>query len=172
MPSFVSIGDTLVFSELISVELIRYDPMYGSQAEAVAYFSARVDAQLWLVSPPDQTRQCLITATRAIDCLRFYGKKTDPTQLLENPRNGVLTVPDAIRWACYEEAFSLLKKRNPDTEYGNLFVKARVFDKVRTDYDYAHAPVHILSGITSRRAWNFLHPYLVQDRTLRLRRGS
>lgn len=171
MPN-LALGDVLVFAELAVVEIDNRTPTYGTLGEATAYFSDRVDAQLWLVSDAATLTKCMVTATRAIDDLRFWGEPTEEDQPLQFPRDGATVVPEAIKRACFEEAFSLLRKRVADTEYSNLFVTSRVFDKVRTNYDYARAPEHVVAGITSRTAWTALRPYLCPNRTLNLRRGS
>jgi hypothetical protein len=174
MPSYdVSMSEALVLQETLTFEVIGVVPYYGSLAGASRYFSEQIYGQLWEVTPPDNQEKALITATRAIDNLRFAGRKTDLVQPLEYPRNGDTEVPQNIQRACYEEALARLNGIDPDTEYGNLNVTSRVFGlRVRTDYDVRTAPAHIVAGIGSKRAWDLLIPYLDPARGVTLRRRS
>lgn len=166
------LNDDLVLDESMTMEVTGFVPMYGSIAGADRYFSEQLYGELWTVSSTELKQKALITATRAIDNLRFAGRKNVATQPLEYPRNGDTEVPASIQRATYEEALARLKGVDPDTEYGNLNVTARVFGKVRTDYDVRNAPAHIVAGIGSKRAWDLLTPYLDPATSVRLRRWS
>lgn len=173
MPEFnEGMSDSLDLQESLIMEVSNYMPMYGSVAGADRYFSEQIYGELWTVSTLSNKQKALMTATRAIDNLRFYGEKTSTTQPLEFPRQGASEPPDNIQRACYEEALARLSGIDSDTEYDNLRVESRVFGKVRTDYDTRHAPVHITSGIVSKRAWDYLVPYLDPATSVRLRRWS
>lgn len=167
-----SLDEAVSLSDSTTYEVTDYKPIYGSLAGADRYFSEKVDGEWWSVQTADKKTRALITATRAIDSLRFHGSQTDDTQPLMFPRNGDTEVPAGIQQAAYEEAFALLKGARPDTEYAGSFVTSRVFGKVRTDYDARTTPDHVVSGIVSHRAWLFLLPFLVRGDGVRLRRGD
>lgn len=173
MPNVVGTnGDSLPLTETILVENTNFKPIYGSVEGADRYFSEQLYGQLWEVTPLDKRLKALITATRNIDSLRFAGRKTEPTQPLEFPRNGETTNPQCLQYAVYEEALALLKGAETDTEFAGIFVSSRVFGKVRTDYDFRTAPEHVVAGIASHRAWIHLKPLLVQGKGIKLRRVS
>lgn len=165
--------DVLGLSDGFVVEATNYKPIYGSVEGANRYFSEQLYGQLWEIQTADVWQKALITATRNIDSLRFAGRKTVAGQPLEYPRNGETEVPQAIQYATYEEALALLKGIEPDTEAANLFVTSRVFGlRVRTDYDVAHSPEHVVAGVASFRAWNLLKPYLNTAREVKIHRVS
>lgn len=165
--------DVLDLEDGFVVEATNYMPMYGSVIGANRYFSEQLYGQPWEIQTLTVMQKALMTATRNIDSLRFAGRKTVPGQPLEYPRNGDTLVPQAIQYATYEEALALLNGIETDTEAANLFVTSRVFGlRVRTDYDVAHSPEHVVAGIASFRAWKLLQPYLNPSRDLNIRRVS
>lgn len=165
-------GDALIFGESLTMQVTGFMPMYGSIVGADRYFSEQIYGEPWTIATLAHKQKAMMTATRAIDNLRFAGRKKLSTQPLEFPRNEETEVPANVQRATYEEALSLLNGIDPETEYGNLNVESRVFGKVRTDYDARHAPAHIIAGIGSKRAWDYLVPYLDPATSVRLRRWS
>lgn len=173
MPDSTLVPDVVTLDDDFVVECTNYMPMYGSVEGANRYFSEQLYGQLWSIQTLETMQKALMTATRAIDTLRFAGRKTHSGQPLEYPRNGDTEVPEALRRATYEEALALLKGIDPVTEAGSLFVVSRDFGrKVRTDYDVAHSAEHLVAGIASFRAWNLLKPFLNPAREVTLRRVS
>jgi hypothetical protein len=168
-----SISETLDFSEVYIFQVIAEHPTYGSIQEADRYFGVLLHGELWDVTTPIRKYKALVTATKKIDTLRFAGVKTDNLQTLQFPRYGQTEVPLAIRQATYEEALSLLKGVDAETEYDNLFLRTRAFGTLRVDYDLNRpAPEHKKAGITSLRAWQLLIPYMIPALDLKLRRES
>jgi hypothetical protein len=167
-----TLSDAVSTSDSMTYEVTDFRYIYGSVAAADRYFSEKVDGEFWSVQSADKKNRALITATRAIDNLRFHGEPTDATQPLSFPRNGDTESPAGIQQATYEEAFALLKGTKPDTEYAGSFVTARVFGKVRTDYDARTTPDHVVNGIASHRAWLLLLPFMVRGAGVKLRRGD
>src|SRR5690606_14958372 len=101
--------------------------------------------------------KALIAATLIIDTLAFKGRKhsvytllqsnpnatveqvrqAEASQMLEFPRGSDTEVPDAIRVACYEIAYSLLDGKDPEIELENLGISSQGISSVRTTYNRA-----------------------------------
>lgn len=167
-----TITDEIDLDDSLTMEVSNYQPMYGSVALADRYFSEQLYGQPWEVQTLTNKQKALMTATRAIDNLRFAGRKTEESQVLEFPRNDDTTVPTEVQRATFEEALALLNGVQSNTEYDGLFVSSRGFGKVRTDYDFRSAPEHVVAGIASRAAWLLLQPFLAPARSINLRRRS
>lgn len=91
---------------------------YVTVEEADDYFAAGVHlrASVWNALDPDDedvpTKSALlITATRQIDRLRFWGCKADDLQALQFPRHGncwdPLEIPRELKEAVFEQALSM-----------------------------------------------------------------
>jgi hypothetical protein len=71
---------------------------YVTLADADAYFETTPDATNWDDKTDDQKNRALISATRWIDALSFYGKRCSETQALKWPRKDYKV--DGIELAC------------------------------------------------------------------------
>ena len=89
---------------------------YVTLAEANSYFETTPDSTQWDNKTDDNKNRALISATRWIDSLNFYGDRCDNGQALKWPRNNYevddvsLTcsvIPAEIKYATYELARSL-----------------------------------------------------------------
>ena len=89
---------------------------YVTLAEADSYFETTPDSTQWDNKTDDNKNRALISATRWIDSLNFYGDRCDNGQALKWPRNNYevddvsLTcsvIPAEIKYATYELARSL-----------------------------------------------------------------
>lgn len=89
---------------------------YVTLAEADAYFETIPDSSTWTTKTTDQKNRALISATRWIDSLNFYGDRCDNGQALKWPRNNWLVdrvelvcgvIPKEIKFATYELAREL-----------------------------------------------------------------
>jgi len=89
---------------------------YVTLAEANTYFETVPDSSTWDNKTDDQKNRALISATRWIDTLVFYGDRCDASQALKWPRNNYhvdrveLTcsaIPSDIKFAQYELARAL-----------------------------------------------------------------
>ena len=89
---------------------------YVTLAEANTYFETVPDSSTWDNKTDDQKNRSLISATRWIDSLNFYGDRCDTSQALSWPRNNYhvdrveLTcsvIPADIKYATYELARAL-----------------------------------------------------------------
>ena len=86
---------------------------YVTLAEADAYFETVPDSSTWTDKTDDQKNRALISATRWIDALSFYGDRCTETQALKWPRedykvDGIKLVctliPKQVKVATYELA--------------------------------------------------------------------
>jgi hypothetical protein len=86
---------------------------YVTLAEADAYFETVPDSSTWTDKTDDQKNRSLISATRWIDALSFYGDRCTETQALKWPRedykvDGIKLVctliPQQVKVATYELA--------------------------------------------------------------------
>ena len=89
---------------------------YVTLAEADSYFETVPDSHSWDNKTDDKKNRALISATRWIDTLNWYGQRCDNEQALSWPRNNYhvdrveLTcdaIPNDIKYATYELAFAL-----------------------------------------------------------------
>lgn len=89
---------------------------YVTLADANAYFETVPDSATWTNKTDDQKNRALISATRWIDSLNYYGDRCDEDQALKWPRNnydvdGVelecSLIPNDIKYATYELARAL-----------------------------------------------------------------
>ena len=85
-------------------------------AEADAYFETVPSSTNWDDKTDDQKNRALISATRWIDTLNFYGDRCDADQALSWPRNNYhvdrvelacSAIPNDIKYATYELANAL-----------------------------------------------------------------
>lgn len=135
-------------------------PHYGTMEDACKYFDSRLNSDAWDEATETNRRKALITATRAIDRLNFYGARASESQGLQFPRGGDVHIPADIKIATFEEALSLLDGADPQMEFDNLSATSRGITSVRTTYDRTAVPENIAAGITSHTAWRYLVPYL------------
>jgi len=86
---------------------------YVTLAAANAYFETVPDSTTWASKTDDQKNRALISATRWIDALSFYGDRCTETQALKWPRDNYKVdgidlactlIPDGIKTATYELA--------------------------------------------------------------------
>ena len=89
---------------------------YVTLAAANTYFETVPDSSTWTSKTDDQKNRALISATRWIDGLSFYGDRCTTTQALKWPRedykvDGIdlacTLIPDPIKTATYELARAL-----------------------------------------------------------------
>ena len=89
---------------------------YVTLAEANSYFETVPDSATWDDKTDDQKNRSLISATRWIDSLNFYGDRCDNDQALKWPRNNYHVdtvelvcslIPAEIKYATYELARAL-----------------------------------------------------------------
>jgi hypothetical protein len=86
---------------------------YVTLAAANTYFETVPDSSTWVSKTDDQKNRALISATRWIDALSFYGDRCTETQALKWPRDNYKVdgielactlIPEGIKTATYELA--------------------------------------------------------------------
>jgi hypothetical protein len=89
---------------------------YVTLAEANTYFETAPDSSTWTDKTDDQKNRALISATRWIDALSFYGARCTDTQALSWPRENYMVdgvalsctlIPQRIKAATFELARAL-----------------------------------------------------------------
>ena len=97
---------------------------YVTLAEANTYFETVPDSTTWDNKTDDQKKRALISATRWIDSLNFYGDRCDDGQALKWPRNNYevdnvelacTATPKDIKYAQYELARALANETDAIT---------------------------------------------------------
>ena len=103
---------------------------YVTVAEADAYNAIRPSAQTWAALSESEKEQRLVAASDYLDSQHiFTGKKTDPIQPREFPRNGETDVPMAIKKAVFELALQDSLTSNSSAE-----VKREKVDVLEVEY--------------------------------------
>ena len=89
---------------------------YVTLSESNDYFDTSPDSSTWTNKTDDQKKRALISATRWIDTLVFYGDRCDESQALKFPRNNYQVdgvelacsaIPNNIKYAQFELARAL-----------------------------------------------------------------
>ena len=97
---------------------------YVTLAEANTYFETVPDSTTWTNKTDDQKNRALISATRWLDGLNFYGDRCDESQALKWPRNNYhvddvelacTSIPANIKYAQYELARALANETDAIT---------------------------------------------------------
>lgn len=176
---------------------------YVTIQEAQTYFDDRLHETAWRLANADDQRKSLEESTKLINTLRYKGLKNavyafleanpdvaknaengnsdalaqirvvEATQENEFPRGADTEVPQTIKWACNEIAYSLLDGVDPDLELENLAVTNHSISTVRTTFNRKQEPLlHILNGIPSAKAWKWLRPFLRDKDYIRMLRIS
>lgn len=131
---------------------------YATEAEGIAYFAGRLDSASWDSATSDRRTRALLTASRAIDRLSFAGDKNVASQANEFPRGTNTTVPQDIKDAACELAFSLLDGRDVDAEIDASAISSSSTGDASVDSkDFTLE--HVRAGIPSSVAWALLKPY-------------
>lgn len=125
---------------------------------------------------PLQFPRTIVTRKRASDAMvdfsiPFDNSVTDFSTPLTRATPIIQTiVPKNIETACYEIALCLLDGYDPDLEIENLGSTSQGLGAVRDTFTRDFVLDHVRAGIPSAKAWANLKPYLVDSRTIRMRR--
>lgn len=145
---------------------------FSSTADGDTYFATRLYSAAWVNATTQNKTNALTQATNIINKFAYVGNKTVKTQANEWPRNYVLisnvlldsaVVPNDIIIAQFEIAISLLQGIDPEKEIRGTRIVSRGLASVRATYDTHHISDHLLNGVPSAAAWDYLSPYF--DRT-------
>ncbi len=129
---------------------------YVTLAEADTYFETVPNSSTWDDKTDDQKNRALISATRWIDSLNFYGDRCDNGQALKWPRNNYhvdrveLTcslIPADIKYATYELARALANDTdaitNTSSDPDELYQEVTLGDlKVRYKDEKVENPIN------------------------------
>lgn len=141
---------------------------YMTVEEANNFFNNRLRTATWTDSSYEDRRKSLIQATARIDRLNFAGSLTNVNQVLQFPRGTDTVIPNDIKVACALIAIRLLDEIEIDKEIENTMLQAGGYHQARTQYDRSFIQEHVLAGIPSAEAWQFLKPYLASSREITL----
>ena len=130
---------------------------YVTIAEADAYHAIRPSATTWAALTEPEKEQRLVAASDYLDSQYiFTGKKTDPSQPREFPRNGSAEIPTAIKKAVFELALQDSLTSNASAE-----VKREKVDVLEVEYfqsDNGAIRFGYIDGL--------LRPFLFQSRRM------
>jgi hypothetical protein len=171
---------------------------YGTVNTADAYFALRLHSDVWDQATNTNKIKALTQATYIIEQFDYKGAKAavydvlydsdgnriledpptedeiiaaDLTQALVFPRGKDTTVPDPVLRACYEIAYALLDGFDPDEAAEDARVIRQTYSSVGTTYaDGDLSSEYLLYGIPNGTVWRLLLPYMVDSRSIKLRR--
>ena len=142
---------------------------YVTLAGADAYFETVPDSSTWTAKTTDQKNRALISATRWIDVLSFYGARCSETQALKWPREDYTVdgielactlIPEAIKTATYELARALANDTNAITgTTGTTGIPDEVeLGELRVKYNKTSQTSGVVNNVFDVYPW--LHSYL------------
>lgn len=160
---------------------------YVTLAEADTYFETVPDSLTWVNKSDDQKTRALLSATRWIDALSFYGNRCTETQALKWPRkdykvDGIklacTLIPQGIKVATYELARAFAN--DPDAITGTTGITG-LYDEVeigelKVKYKDSSTTPGLVNNIFDLYPWlqTYLGPYCLGGATnyaVRLFRG-
>jgi hypothetical protein len=137
---------------------------YVTLAAANSYFETVPDSTTWTNKTDDQKNRALISATRWIDSLNFYGDRCDEDQALKWPRNNYdvdgSLIPNDIKYATYELARALANDTGAITDSTGttgLYDEVQLGD-LRVKYNKASQAVGTINNVFDVYPW--LQSYL------------
>ena len=147
---------------------------YVTLSESNDYFDTSPDSSTWTNKTDDQKKRALISATRWIDTLVFYGDRCDESQALKFPRKNYQvdrvelscsTIPNNIKYAQYELARALANDTDAITgttgKDGN-FEEVRLGD-IQVKYNTASQGTGAINNIMDVYPWlqSYLGAYML-----------
>ncbi len=160
---------------------------YVTLADADAYFETVPDSTDWVGKTTDQKNRALISATRWIDVLSFYGKRCSETQALKWPRkeyevDGIelacTLIPFGIEVATYELARALANDTDAITgSTGTTGIYDQVeLGELKVRYKSSSMTPGVINNVFDVYPWlqSYLGPYCIGGATnyaVRLFRG-
>jgi len=156
-------------------------------AAADAYFESVPDSTTWVAKTTDQKNRALISSTRWIDSLSFYGDRCTETQALKWPRDNYKV--DGIELACTlipaginTATFELARARADDTDaITGTTGTTGIYDEVelgdlRVKYNKTSQTSGVINNVFDVYPWlqSYLGPYCLggaANYAVRLLRG-
>ena len=145
---------------------------YVTLAEANSYFETTPESSTWDNKTDDQKNRSLISATRWIEGLNFFGERCDDGQALQWPRNNYSVdsvdfacsvIPEKIKQAQYELARALAN--DPDAITGNKgtagVAKEVELGELKVKYNEASLATGTVNNVFDVYPWlqSYLGPY-------------
>ena len=142
---------------------------YVTLADANSYFETVPSSTTWDDKTDDAKNRALISATRWIDSLNFYGDRCDEDQALKWPRNNYHvdrveltcdTIPADIKYATYELALALSNDTDSigcNTSDTGLYENVKLRD-LEVKYNTASQAVGTVNNVFDIYPW--LQSYL------------
>jgi hypothetical protein len=131
---------------------------YMTVEEADTYFDTyRLVTDAWDAASTTQKTKALLLSTKLIDQLQYDGDAVGTEN--QFPRGTDTEVPEDIKQACAECAYSLLDGVDIEMEFDNLWTTGQSIANVRNTQRTEDVPEYKLVGIPSYMAWRLLKPY-------------
>lgn len=160
---------------------------YVTLAAADTYFETVPDSSTWTDKTTDAKNRALISATRWIDALSFYGDRCTETQALKWPRDNYTIdgvdlacslIPQSIKVATYELARALANDTDAITSTsgtGSVYDEVELGD-LRVKYNKATQTSGVINNVFDVYPWlqSYLGPYCMGgagNHAVRLFRG-
>ena len=160
---------------------------YVTLAAADTYFETTPDSSTWTDKTTDAKNRALISATRWIDALSFYGDRCTETQALKWPRDNYTVdgvdlvcslIPQGIKVATYELARALAN--DTDAVTGSTGTSG-IYDEVKlgelqVKYKSSSTTPGVINNVFDVYPWlqSYLGPYCLAgaaNHAVRLLRG-
>lgn len=160
---------------------------YVTLAAANTYFETVPDSSTWTNKTDDQKNRSLISATRWIDALTFYGDRCTETQALKWPRDeykvdgidlSCTLIPEGIKVATYELARAFANDTDAITGTSGT---TGIYDEVelgelRVKYNKTSQTSGVINNVFDVYPWlqTYLGPYCLggaSNHAVRLYRG-
>lgn len=160
---------------------------YVTLAAADAYFETVPDSSTWTDKTTDQKNRALISATRWIDALAYYGDRCSDTQSLKWPRDNYTVdgvalactlIPEPIKVATYELARALANDTDSITgSTGTTGIYDAVeLGELKVKYNKTSQTSGVINNVFDVYPWlqSYLGPYCLggaSNHAVRLFRG-
>jgi hypothetical protein len=126
----------------------------------------------WDDATTEEKQIALNISTKIIDKLNYAGDKADESQENQFPRGSDTSVPQKVEYAAIEIALALLDGVDPELERENLMATQFNYADARSTYNRGSIPEHIVVGVPSSLAMDYLRPFLRDRDAVHLSRGS
>lgn len=160
---------------------------YVTLAAADTYFETTPDSSTWTDKTTDAKNRALISATRWIDALSFYGDRCTETQALKWPRDNYTVdgvdlacslIPQGIKVATYELARALANDTDAvtgSTGTSGIYDEVKLGD-LQVKYKSSSTTSGVINNVFDVYPWlqSYLGPYCLAgaaNHPVRLLRG-
>lgn len=142
---------------------------YVETEEADEYISKyKLESGDWQEATSTAKEIALNEATRTLDRLNWKGLPASSENSF--PRGTQTEIPDDIKNATIELAFSYIRGVDPDYEFDNLTVTSKKIGPVSSTSDSSIPKAYVMLGIVSPNAYRLILPYLASRDIMRVER--